>query len=104
MSAKDVELPAGWLTADTEAAARRIAKWQETDRQWTLRTRLALARALVPEYAVVRWPPTGADVQACADEVSPYAATAEQYGLTVEMVCDVIETWMRLAAGEARDE
>lgn len=51
-------------------------------------------------YAVVRWPPTGDVVQACADEVNPYAVTAEQYGMTVEMVCDVIDTWMKAASQE----
>jgi phage replication-related protein YjqB (UPF0714/DUF867 family) len=55
-------------------------------------------------YAVVRWPPTGDDVQRCADEVNPYAATAEQYSLTVETVCDVIATWMRLAAAAQEPE
>lgn len=49
------------------------------------------------EAVIVRWPPTGDDVTAIADELNPYATTAEQYKMTVEMVCDVIETWMRLA-------
>jgi hypothetical protein len=62
---------------------------------------LAILSALAAAgYAVVRWPPTGDDVQRCADKVNPYAATAEQYSLTVETVCDVIATWMRLAAQE----
>ena len=59
MSARDVELPPGWLTRDTEAAARRIAEWRKTDPQWSLRTRLALARALAGDgFAVVPVEPT----------------------------------------------
>lgn len=75
---------------------------QRTKERWCENARLDLTAALAlaeAEGAVfMRWPPDGDDVQACADEVNPYAETAEQYGLTVEMVCDIIEAWKRRAA------
>ena len=61
-----------------------------------------LAQAEQEGVVLVRWPPNGDDVQACADEVNPYAETAAQYGLTVEMVCDVIEAWKRAATLAAK--
>ncbi len=68
---------------------------------FTVREALTAALALAEAEAgavFMRWPPDGDDVQACADEVNPYAETTQQYGLTVEMVCDIIEAWKRRAA------
>ena len=82
--------PGAWIKAnETEMNAARH------EARVSLTAALALAEAEGAKF--VRWPPTGDDVQACSDEVNPYAATAEQYGLTVETVCDVIDVWMNRA-------
>lgn len=76
MTARDAELPPGWLTRDLEQAALRVARWKETDRQWSLAIRIALARQLVaPEdMAVVPVTPTVEMENACIRASMAYLA------------------------------
>lgn len=57
-------------------------------------TRPDVAALLRGEAVAVPWPPSGDVTQACADEVDPYAATAEKYSMTVEVVLDVISAFV----------
>jgi predicted Rossmann fold nucleotide-binding protein DprA/Smf involved in DNA uptake len=71
-------------------------------RVWAIKNRAAMDALIAGTAAVVAWPPNGDVVQACADEVNPYADTAKQYGLTVEQVCDILT--MFHAAGRLDQE
>ena len=64
---------------------------------WRAKARAALTAALADAEAqgavLVRWPPTGDDVNACADEVHPYEATHAEYSKCVETVMDVLDAY-----------
>jgi hypothetical protein len=99
LSERMVEAAAIALSDLSDMGWRTASEYQQAEWRHQARAALTAARAVAEAEEVVfmRWPPDGDDVQACADEVNPYAATAEQYGLTVEMVCDVVEAWKRRA-------
>ena len=89
------DVPCGALS-DYQVEVDRALSHPRLSRALALLDRIGdeAADALIAgEAAVVAWPPSGSIVQACADDVNPYAETAEQYGLTVEQVCDILSTF-----------